>query len=116
MADDIIANPEIIDRSRLELICDGDEAIMAVLLDAFHDDAQRAIDMIVQMHAKSDYGGVRYQAHGLKGAAGNVGAPMLQRLASKIETCCDSGFVEALPALLITLQTAFGQFKGVIQQ
>ncbi len=46
--------------------------------------------------------------------AGNVGATMIQRLALKIESSCESGLVEAIPALLTSLNAAFKQFDEVI--
>lgn len=81
MADDL----PIIDKARLDLVCMGDAAFAAVIIDSLIEEATPILEALPKSLTARDQSDVRQQAHALKGIAGNVGAARLQAAAAVLE-------------------------------
>lgn len=74
-----------LDRTRLDLIAGGDEALAAEFLHALIEEAQEVLDLIVAAAANDDRTAVAEFAHRLKGMAAEIGALRLRAAAAALE-------------------------------
>ena len=74
-----------LDRTRLDLIAGGDEALAAEFLHALIEEAQEVLDLIVAAAANDDRTAVAEFAHRLKGMAAEIGASRLRAAAAALE-------------------------------
>jgi CheY-like chemotaxis protein/HPt (histidine-containing phosphotransfer) domain-containing protein len=87
----------------------GDDYLVKKVVDVFLKEISGQINKLTQLIKIDDFKGAEHQAHTIKGAAGNVGALKIQKLASEIETSAKSGNIESivssLPEIENSLQT-----------
>jgi HPt (histidine-containing phosphotransfer) domain-containing protein len=87
----------------------GDDYLVKKVVDVFLKEISGQINKLTQLIKIDDFKGAEHHAHTIKGAAGNVGALKIQKLASEIETSAKSGNIESivssLPEIENSLQT-----------
>jgi HPt (histidine-containing phosphotransfer) domain-containing protein len=96
------ANDDVVlDEERLLAITGGSRPAARELLAMLVEDGVSLVTQIRAAAGRRDPDAVRDAAHALKGIAGNVGAPCLERAARAIETCAigDAAMTTALAAL-----------------
>jgi two-component system, sensor histidine kinase and response regulator len=82
------AEPEVIDRSQLEVLRsldDGEGAVLAEIIEEYLTQTAAGRDELVRVLAEGDPGGLERAAHALKGASANVGAARLADLCAQME-------------------------------
>ena len=85
-----------------------DEALILRVLDTFVADIPCQISALRAALIAADTAGARRQAHTIKGAAANVGAVALSRLADTMERLCETGRLADVTDLLPSLDTLWG--------
>ncbi len=90
---------------------DGDEIQIREVVQVFLDDAPRQIANLEQFVAAADAAKVRSQAHTLKGAAGNIGAELLQAAAYALEKAGQAGDQAQFADLLAGIKQDFEAFR-----
>ncbi|WP_199248894.1 response regulator [[Phormidium] sp. ETS-05] len=75
----------VLDYKRLEEISDGDKGFVVAILQAFVEDARQNIGAINEAIEATDWETVRNQAHQLKGASANLGAPVVRDISAQLE-------------------------------
>jgi HPt (histidine-containing phosphotransfer) domain-containing protein len=80
---------------------------------AFLDQMPGRIAALAEAAGSADCGGIRQAAHAIKGAALNVGAPGLSRLAKAIERQGEEGCLDGLAALLKALNESWENLQPV---
>lgn len=82
-----IATPPVavLDYKRLEEISDGDKGFVVAILQAFVEDARQNIAAIEVAIEATDWDTVRTQAHQIKGASANLGAPVVRDISAQLE-------------------------------
>ncbi len=90
----------------------GDEDLMKTILAAFVEDVARQIRIIKEKLDTSDREAAQRQAHSIKGAAGNAGAPALQNTALAMENHLKASEIDEAMSLYPGLS---GQFDKLIE-
>ncbi len=108
--DDIFDKNSFIDRM-LE-----DEDLAREVIEEFLDDSSRQIDIIRESVEKGNAKELRYKAHSLKGAAANISAAALKKIASKIEIAGEKGDLTHASTLIAELDEQFNILKKDIAQ
>ena len=85
-------DPEALDRLR-QLNVEGEPDLVVEVLTLFLDDAPARVDAVTNAFAAGAAADLRRAAHGLKGAAGNIGALRLQALCARVEEHASLGQV-----------------------
>jgi CheY-like chemotaxis protein/HPt (histidine-containing phosphotransfer) domain-containing protein len=91
-----------------------DEDLVDAILEGFLAETPRLMQKLEELVAKQDATQAGRQAHAIKGAAANVGAERLRKLALEMEKAGASGEVEKLRALMGELEAQFLQLKNAI--
>jgi PAS domain S-box-containing protein len=92
----------------------GDEAVAAMVLDVFLSDVPQQIGRLKDAITSGDHGLAEKQAHQVKGAAANVGAEALRKVATEMEGLGKTGDVKAMTGLLSQLQEEFERLKRAV--
>jgi two-component system sensor histidine kinase/response regulator len=98
------SDDRVLDAERLLEITGGSRDVAQELLALLIDDGERLVAEIRSAVASRNDGVVRAAAHALKGSAGNVGAPRLERAARAMEACAGVTDDVALAAALAALE------------
>jgi CheY-like chemotaxis protein len=94
----------------------GDETLIREVINVFLDDAPRQIQNLEKAVAEADASMIERQAHTLKGAAGNVGAEILQAAASVLEKAGQAVEQAQFADLLARIKQDFEAFRQAVTQ
>ncbi|SLM27587.1 PAS (fragment) [Desulfamplus magnetovallimortis] len=92
-----------------------DKEIAAIILNLFINKMPESIKDIKEIIKKGDYDQMAFQAHKIKGSAGNVAAVAIQQTAHDIEIAACMGDSAKLNSLISQLETDFSQLKQLIK-
>ena len=109
------AEPAVFDRAELLDRLGGDEEIAGVVVGVFLDDAPRQIEDLRASVAAHDAHTSRRLAHGIKGAAANVGAGALREVAAAVEQASDAGDLATVETGMDALQREFERLRGRLE-
>jgi len=93
-----------------------DRDLAGAILKEFLKDAPSQLKQLCALLDDSNVVGLKLQAHTLKGAAGTVGAEVLQTVAQTIETDASEGRLDRCPELLVRAIEEFGNFKKSVEE
>jgi PAS domain S-box-containing protein len=93
---------------------DGDEAMLAEVMETFLEDAPRQLRILEEAVAEEDVARTLLSAHTLKGAAGNVGAIGLETAAYWLEKAASDGNPNQFRHLLDDVLDEFSLFKQAL--
>jgi two-component system, sensor histidine kinase and response regulator len=93
-----------------------DEDLLREVVACFLEDAPRLIEGLKEHVRAGDGAAARAQAHGLKGAAANVGGVALSETALAVERAGQAGRLEAIEALLPELERQFRLLQDRMQE
>jgi len=107
------AEPEetVFDMSSLLSRVMGDEDVAREVVKSFLEDAEQQIKALKDALGSGDAPMVERQAHGIKGASGNVGAVGLQEVAYLMEKAGRDGDLTSGDSLFEDIENKFGMFK-----
>jgi HPt (histidine-containing phosphotransfer) domain-containing protein len=94
----------------------GDEELSKEIVDDFLHQVPLNLDALKQSLDKKDELLIKREAHIIKGAAGNVGAVVLQEIAEKIETSGRSGDMVKAQLLLTEFNTQLDVLKNELDR
>lgn len=118
-AGDRPAAAPVLDRARLaalrETAGQDGEAFVETLITLFLDEAQALLASLRQAAAGGDLDRAMRDAHGLKGAAANIGALELAGLAAELEARAAPQEAAQLAAAVAGLAAAFERTRGALQ-
>jgi PAS domain S-box-containing protein len=108
--------PAPLDVAKLREITDGDAEFTNELLDTFLASAAESLDEMNQMLVKDDRQQLARAAHKLKGAAANIHAVEVARVAAQVEHEAASGAQDLVAALTAELRTLVAQVADFVQR
>ena len=91
---------------------DGDRDLLDTIIEVFLDNAGREIGALRECTGKGDLDNARLRAHSIKGAAGNVGATMVEEAARRAESALANG-VSQVDALVTQIERRVEEFRRV---
>jgi photoactive yellow protein len=103
----------IFDRAGIVARLMGDEALADQILSRFLESVPSQIESLRKCVETGSLAAAQRQAHGIKGAASNVGGELLRRTAQHIEEAARAGDAAAAGRLLPQLAEQFEQFQKV---
>lgn len=104
-----MANPVLLDLSRLESALGGDRGLMTEILQMYESTASLDVEELRTAIGDGNVDVVVRRAHSIKGASGNVGADLVMDVAARIESAGRHGEIDQAVALVTDLQDAFHQ-------
>jgi HPt (histidine-containing phosphotransfer) domain-containing protein len=99
------------DRGELLVRLGGGEEMIPRFLDLFLVSASRCLGVLQEAIEAGDPEWVRREAHAMKGAAANISAIRMQRLAASIEAVGRGGGLSGVDELVGRLEAALGEFR-----
>ena len=105
-----------LDLTKLKEITEGDAEFTNELLGTFLASAQQSLDEMNQTLVKDDRQQLARAAHKLKGAAANVHASDVARMAAQVEADAVGAAKESLAALIAELRACVLQVTEFIQR
>jgi CheY-like chemotaxis protein/HPt (histidine-containing phosphotransfer) domain-containing protein len=105
---------KVFDRSALLERVGGDNEICAEILKTFLADVPERIQEMEDALVRGDNETLGRGAHTIKGSAGNVGAPVLQEAAGRLEAAVAAGELGSSREKLDAIVAEFGRFKRVV--
>ena len=105
----------VFDRAGLVARMMGDEALSDRILSRFLDSTPQQIESVRQSLNAGNATAAKRTAHALKGAAANVSAEQLRRVAFELEQAANAGNLEAANGHLAELQSQFERLKKAAQ-
>jgi PAS domain S-box-containing protein len=111
-----VAGPPVFDRQSLLARLMGDEGLVQEITAGFLQDMPKQIRRLKELIGQADADAVVGQAHAIKGAAANVGAPALSAVASDMEKSGRAGRLREAVALLPELERQFALLKARMQE
>ncbi|NER78787.1 MAG: Hpt domain-containing protein [Leptolyngbya sp. SIO1D8] len=105
----------VFDRSVLLECLGGDEEGAAEICQIFLEDFPNDLQALQTGLQAGDASHVEYTAHGIKGAAANVGGEALRAVALKIEKAAKVGDLAAAEHHLAELETQFARLQEAIE-
>jgi PAS domain S-box-containing protein len=106
----------VFDRPGLLARTMDDEDLLSEIVRCFLEDAPRLIDGLKPLIDSGNAAAVGAQAHGLKGAAANVGGVALSETAHEMERAGKAGRMEAIVALMPELERQFRLLQDRMQE
>ncbi|MBE7384538.1 MAG: Hpt domain-containing protein [Leptolyngbya sp. SIO1E4] len=106
----------VFDKSALLGCVGGDEEIAAEVCQAFLDDFPNDIQVLRACTQAGDSEDLACRAHGIKGAAANLGAEALRKVAFETEKAAKAGDMNAALSHIAELEIQFAQLKAAIEQ
>jgi PAS domain S-box-containing protein len=94
----------------------GDAELAAIVISGFLADMPRQMESLKGLIHQKNTEDAGKQGHQIKGAAGNVGADGLRKIASEIEIAGKSGDLDRLASLVPQLEKAFAQLKTAMEE
>ena len=101
----------IFDRAGMLARLTDDEELAALIVARFCESTPRQIEAIRSSLDAGDAADLRLAAHSIKGAAANVGAERLRRVASALEQAAQAGDLSAARVHLAELELQFDQWQ-----
>jgi PAS domain S-box-containing protein len=111
-----LAVPAPIDVTKLREITDGDAEFTNELLETFLSSATESLDEMNQMLVKDDRQQVARAAHKIKGAAANIHAGEVARVAAQVEQEAPGATQDSLVALTAQLRTLVEQVAQFVKE
>jgi CheY-like chemotaxis protein len=105
---------KVFDRSALLERVGGDSEICAEILKTFLADVPERIQEMEDALARGDNETLKRGGHTIKGSAGNVGAPMLQEAAGRLEAAVAAGELGSAREMLDVIAAEFEKFKKAV--
>jgi CheY-like chemotaxis protein/HPt (histidine-containing phosphotransfer) domain-containing protein len=109
-------NDEVFHESDLLGRLMGDRELAREIVAGFLEDVPIQVRKLKDLVSQGDAAGARRQAHAIKGAAANIGAPALRKVALELEDTWGAGRLEDGFGVLPLLETELGRFKHVLEQ
>ncbi len=94
----------------------GNNALILKVLDVFANDMDKQISRLQGLLAERNASAAQAQAHKIKGAASNVGADSLQRIASKIEEEMKKEDFSNIESLAVRIEGQFQTTKKAMER
>ncbi len=113
--DQIPTAPPVFDRDTMSQRFDGDQELMALVLDSFFQEIIELLDNLDHAVAKNDAEAIRIAAHAIKGSAANVNAEQLKETAFALETAAKKGDIQGASDRLKEMKMQFNYFSGDAQ-
>jgi PAS domain S-box-containing protein len=105
----------IFDRAVLVARMMGDEALSDRILSRFLESTPQQIESVRQSLTSGNATAAKRTAHAIKGAASNISAEQLRRVAFELEQAANAGNLDAANCHLAELQSQFERLKEAIQ-
>ncbi|MBC2704852.1 PAS domain-containing hybrid sensor histidine kinase/response regulator [Desulfobacula sp.] len=109
-------NLRVFDKDALMERVMGDTKLAETVILSFLDDIPRQMGALIKFIDQKNTGDAGKQGHLIKGAAGNVGADTLRKIAYDIETAGKVGDLDMLILLVPQLEEAFDQLKVIMEE
>ena len=87
----------------------GDIELIKELIPVFLEDCQERFEKLKTAVLDKDCEAIRFYAHAVKGAAGNVGAQLFSDAAGKLENASKNGDIESAVTIYGELKTEYGK-------
>ncbi len=94
----------------------GDKRLVAVILNAFLKDAPTQLEILRDRLERSDTGGIREQAHTLRGAAATASAGDLLAIATALEGAGNKGQLDRCQELLPRAFVEFDRYRSHVER
>jgi len=107
--------PAPLDFAKLAEITDGDQEFTRELLNTFFASAAQSLDEMNQMLVAQDRQQLARAAHKLKGAAANIHALEVARVASEVEHSAADGTTDALATSISQLRVLVDQVMRFVE-
>ncbi len=104
----------VFDRPGLVARTMEDEELLREVVSCFLEDTPRLIETIREHIRSGDTAAAGAQAHGLKGAAANVGGVALSETSAEMERAGRDGRLEAIAALMPELERQFARLRDLM--
>jgi CheY-like chemotaxis protein/HPt (histidine-containing phosphotransfer) domain-containing protein len=104
----------IFNRNELKVRLGGNEAVIERFVAMFIGNTTNSLVSLKDAVEKGDCEKIRLHTHALKGAAGNIAAGTMRKLATAIETDAETGGLTNVTQLFMSLEKAFTAFKSVV--
>jgi CheY-like chemotaxis protein len=104
----------VIDWSAGLAVAEGDEALLAELIQLFCADAPQRLRMLGQALAAGELASMAREAHTLKGAAAHIGARSLHRAAQDLEEAAKEQDLQATRTCYSTLEQEFRRLQAAL--
>jgi HPt (histidine-containing phosphotransfer) domain-containing protein len=114
-ADDGAAEAVVFDREGALQLTGGDEGLLIELAQLFLEDVPARAEELAQALADADAAAVRRVAHGIKGAAANLGGEAVRAAAFELEELGEQGRLEDAGASLARFEEALAQLREALQ-
>jgi len=109
-------DPPCLDRERLRSICPDDPRAQREIMDLFVSDTAMRLSLLDRAMAEGDAPNVRQLAHSIKGAAGNIGADPLHKLAYALEQYGAAGDLPGAGPALEQLRAELGRIRAFLRE
>ena len=104
----------VLDRAQLEEACMGDPDLRRTLVQTFLSDVRRRVAHLGGRLAAGDSRAVEFEAHGLKGMCGAIGAVRCAKLFALIEGHGRDSDLARTPEVLTAVDEEVGRVEGVL--
>jgi CheY-like chemotaxis protein/HPt (histidine-containing phosphotransfer) domain-containing protein len=104
----------VLDRARLEQACMGDPVLRRQLVQTFLTDVRSRLSRLDSRIAAGDTRAVEFEAHGLKGMCGAIGAMRCMELFAMIETHGENQDLHGVAELVAAADEEVGRVEGVL--
>ena len=104
----------VLDRAQLEEACMGDPDLRRTLVQTFLSDVRRRVAHLGSRIAAGDARAVEFEAHGLKGMCGAIGAVRCAELFALIESHGRDGDLARTPEVFSAVDDEVGRVEGVL--
>jgi len=104
----------VLDRAQLEEACMGDPQLRRTLVQTFLSDVRRRVAHLGSRVAAGDSRAVEFEAHGLKGMCGAIGAVRCAKLFALIESHGRDGDLARTPEVFSAVDDEVGRVEGVL--
>jgi len=105
----------LIDKDALFKLVDEDPEFLGSLVDTFLRDCSAYLDDIRTAVEEGDADALRREAHGLKGAAGNMQAQATKEAARRLENIGRTGDLDRAPEALTQLEEEIDRLEPALQ-
>ena len=112
--DAVVSSGDIFDKSALLEKLGNDEETYTEVIQLFLEDIPLKIGQLQEAFANNDTAVVKREAHTIKGAAGNVGALVLQETADQIENAALENLGTQRDEMLFKIKEEFGKVKKIL--
>jgi len=106
----------IFDKNALMERVMGDAELFETVISSFLEDLPKQISVLSKFVDEKNTDAAGKQGHQIKGAAGNVGADDLQKIAFNIETAGKTGDLDTLISLIPLMNGSFDKLKTIMEE